>query len=455
MMKDKGNVMTKEDVLAVIEKENIEYIRIEFLDYNGVIRSRTIHRDNIESALTTGVNFSTAIMSFTMFERYVENPTYRTEGGDFFALPDPASFAILPHRKNTARMYCDLVDVDGNPWIGCPRGMLKKLLKQAEEVLGGKLFMVFEQEAYLLKESEGKLVPADNSVCFSTEGLDYQEEFMQTFIKTMNQMGIQIEQISSEFGPGQIEINLKYDECIKATDNQVTFKQTFKQIARDLGMVGTLAPKPFSHLAGSGLHIHMSLYDETGRNLFKDTNDSYGLDLSKEAYYFIGGVLKHGRALSAIGAPSMNSYKRMVLGSFAPTHVCYGMGNRSTLVRVVETRRERRFEYRGADGTCNPYLLAAGLIAAGLEGVNKKINPGEPLFEDVGELSEEQLKVKNIEWLPRNLLEAIQALEENNTLAESLGRPIWTEFIKIKRDEWKENFYRIDEWERNTYSNNY
>lgn len=444
-------VTTKEDVLKRIEEEGIDYIRIEFLDYAGVTRARTIRKEFIAGAMESGVNFSAAIMDFTMFDTYVPNPLYGTDGGDFFAMPDPETFVVLPHRRKTARMYCDLVDENGNPWAGCPRSILKKLLKEAEDVMGGKLFMVYEQEAYLLKDENGKLVPADNSACFSADGLDEQEEFVQKFIESMAEMGVETEQMSSEFGPGQVEINLKYDQCLKATDDQVTFRQLFKHLARDMGMVGTLAPKPFDNLPGSGLHIHMSLFDEK-QNLFKDLNDSRGLDLSDKAYHFIGGILHHGKALSAIGAPTMNSYKRMIPGSWAPAHVCYGAGNRSVLVRVLEPRRERRFEYRGADGTCNPYLLSAALVAAGLHGVRQRMDPGAPLEQDAGTLSNQELEALGIEWVPRDLKEALEHLSKDTILAESIGRDVWQEFIKVKNEEWNQHHNRVDEWERKLYA---
>ncbi|OCA88736.1 glutamine synthetase family protein [Pseudobacillus wudalianchiensis] len=443
--------LTKEQVLQMVEEQHIEFIRIEFLDYTGVTRGRTIRKDSLKSALEKGVNFSTAIMDFTMFDTYVPDPVYGANGGDFFAMPDPETFAILPHRKQTARMFCDLVDENGNPWEGCPRGALKRLLHEAEALLGGKIFMAYEQEAYLLKEEEGRLVPADNSTCFSSDGVDIQEEFVQKFVETIGKMGVETEQISSEYGPGQLEINLKYDHCLKATEDQITFKQLFKHLARDMGMIGTLAPKPFNDFAGSGLHVHMSLYNEDN-NLFKDLNDEKGLELSENAYYFIGGILHHGRSIVAIGAPTMNSYKRMVPGSWAPAHICYGSGNRSVLVRVPEKRRERRFEFRGADGTCNPYLLSAALIAAGLHGIRKRIDPGEPLEVDAGNLSNNELEAMGIEWVPRNLQEAMDSLAKDTILADSIGRPIWQEFIKVKREEWNKHFYRIDEWERSQYA---
>ncbi|MBU8917458.1 glutamine synthetase family protein [Bacillus sp. FJAT-29953] len=445
-------MITKEQVLDIVAKEKIEFIRVEFLDYAGVTRGRTIRPAQLEDAMEKGVNFSTAIMSFDTFDEYIPNPAYGPNDGDFFAVPDPSTFAILPYRKNTARMLCDLVDINGEPWHGCPRGALKRLLNEVETLLGGKMYMAFEQEAYLLKDQGGQLVPADNSHCFSSEGADLQEDFIQDFVYSLEGMGVKTEQISSEYGPGQLEINLKYTNALKAADDQVTFMHLFKQIARDKGMVGTLMPKPFQHLAGSGLHVHISLYDEAGENLFEDPTDQRGLDMSEKAYQFIGGLLKHGSSLIAIGAPSVNSYKRMQPGSWAPAHICYGSGNRSVLVRIPEKRRARRFEYRGADGTCNPYLLAACLVASGLRGIQNQLDPGEPVDFDVSAVSEFQLKERNISWVPRSLKEAVDHLAQDSVLAQTIGRSIWEEFIKIKRTEWDKYSRYVSEWERNLFS---
>jgi glutamine synthetase len=445
-------MLTKENVLEIVDKEKVEFIRIEFLDYAGVTRGRTIRPAQLKNALEKGVNFSTAIMSFDVFDEYISNPSFGPNDGDFFAVPDPGTFAILPYRKNTARMLCDLVDINGDPWPGCPRSTLKRLLNEVETLLGGKLNMAFEQEAYLLKEVDGQLLPADSSHCFSTEGADIQEDFIQSFVYSLEAMGVETEQISSEYGPGQLEINLKYTNALKAADDQVTFMHVYKQIARDKGMVGTLMPKPFQHLSGSGLHVHISLFDEGGENLFEDSTDHRGLDMSEKAYHFIGGLLKHGSSLIAVGAPSINSYKRMQPGSWAPAHICYGSANRSVLVRIPEKRRARRFEYRGADGTSNPYLLAACLVAAGLRGIQNEMDPGEPVDFDVSQASEFQLKERGITWVPRSLQEAVNCLAEDSVLAQTIGRTIWEEFIKIKRTEWEKYSRYVSEWERKVFS---
>jgi glutamine synthetase len=446
---------TIKKVLETVEKENIEFIRIEFLDYAGITRGRTVRPAQLKSAMETGVNFSAAIMSFDTFDDYIPNPMYGPNDGDFFAIPDPNTFAILPYRKKTARMLCDLVDVNGDPWHGCPRSALKRLLGEVQTLLGGKLNMAFEQEAYLLKEVSGKLVPADSSHCFSIDGTDIQEDFVQDFVYSLEAMGVETEQISSEYGPGQLEINLKYTNALKATDDQVTFKHLFKQIARDKGFVGTLMPKPFQNLSGSGLHVHISLFDDKGENLFEDVSDSFGLDMSEKAYHFIGGLLRHGASLVAIGAPSINSYKRMLPGTWAPAHICYGAGNRSVMVRIPEKRRTRRFEFRGADGTCNPYLLAACLVAAGLHGIQNRIDPGEPVNRDVTQLSETELKEKGISRVPGTLSQAMDYLAEDTILAETIGRAIWEEFIKIKRTEWDKYCRQVSDSELQAFSNRF
>ncbi|WP_231735061.1 glutamine synthetase family protein [Bacillus sp. FJAT-29937] len=452
--KEMQQTMTKEQVLEIVKSEKIEFIRVEFLDYAGITRGRTIRPMQLMDAMEKGINFSTAIMSFDVFDEYIPNPSFGANDGDFFAVPDPSTFAILPYRKNTARMLCDLVDINGDPWHGCPRGALKRLLNEVETLLGGKMNMAFEQEAYLLKEEDGKLVPADNSHCFSIEGADMQEDFIQDFVYSLEAMGVETEQLSSEYGPGQLEINLKYTNALKAADDQVTFMHLYKQIARDKGLIGTLMPKPFAEHAGSGLHVHISLFDE-GENLFEDTTDQRGLDMSEKAYHFIGGLLKHGSSLIAIGAPSINSYKRMQPGSWAPAHICYGSGNRSVLVRIPEKRRTRRFEFRGADGTCNPYLLATCLVAAGLRGIQNQIDPGEPIEFDVSTASEFQLKERGIKWVPRSLNEAINALAEDSVLAQTIGRTIWEEFINIKRTEWSKYSKIVSEWERQLFSSRF
>ncbi|MFA1820163.1 glutamine synthetase family protein [Virgibacillus oceani] len=445
-------MLTKEKVKELIKEHNIEFLDIGYMDYAALSRIRTVRVDQLDSLFEEGLNFFGGMMSFNSFDEYIPEPAYGVEGGDFFGIPDPSTFAILPHRQNTARMYCDLVDENGEPWAGCPRQALKRVTNDAEELLGGKMNMAFEQEAYLLKEENGRLTTADESHCFSIEGIQLHENFLHDFVNAMEVAGITVEKISSEYGPGQYEINLKYAPAVRAADEQVSFMQLFKQIALVKGLVGTLMPKPFDHLSGSGLHVHISMFDKDGKNTFEDHSNPLGM--TKEAYHFVGGLTKHARSLVAIGAPSINSYKRLYPGSFAPSHVSYGIGNRSVLVRVTEKRRGSRFEFRGADGTCNPYMLATSLVAAGIDGIKNKIDPGKPIDFDVGTISLEEMKKRNIELVPGSLEEAMDELERNETMAEALG-PIWKEFINVKRTEAAKAKRHVTDWERDLLSRRY
>lgn len=438
-------MLTKEKVLELIKEHQIEFVDLGYMDYASLSRARTVRADQVEKIFETGLNFYGGMMSFNSFDEKIENPMYGIEAGDFFAIPDPSTFAILPHRKNTARMYCNLVDKQGNPWEGCPRIALKRVIEEAEEVLDGKLLMAFEQEAYLLTEVDGEIVTVDNTHCFSLEGLQMQEVFLHEFVQAMEQSGISIEKISSEYGPGQFEINLLHKPALRAADEQLIFMQLFKQIALKNNLIGTLTPKPFDHLSGSGLHVHISMQDREGNNIFENLDDPLGL--TENAYYFLGGLMKHAKSLVAVGAPSINSYKRLFPGSYAPSHVSYGVGNRSVLIRVTEKRRGSRMEFRGADGTCNPYMLATALIAAGLEGVKEKIHPGEPADFDVGAISIDEMEERNIEQVPSSLEEAMDILEADELMAKVLG-PIWREFINVKRSEAQKYNRMVTDWER-------
>lgn len=439
-------MLTKEKVYKLIKENDIKYIDMGYMDYAAVTRIRTMRVSQLESAFNEGVNFFAGMFSFNTLDETIPDPTYGDAGFDIFAIPDPKTFAILPHRKNTARMFCDLYDSNGEPWEGCPRLTLKKLLAEAEEVLGGTINMAFEQEGYLLENIDGKIKPVDETPCFSAEPIQTQERFLHNFVEAMENSGAEIEKITSEYGPGQLEINLRYAEALKAADDQVSFMQLFKQLALQEDLIGTLVPKPFSDLPGSGLHVHLSLFNGKN-NIFEDHSTDMGL--SKTGEHFLAGLMKHARSLVAIGAPSINSYKRMYPGSFAPAHLTYSVGtNRSALFRVTEKRRGSRFEFRGADGTCNPHILASALVIAGLDGVKNELPLDPPLTMDLDALSADEIEEAGFTLTPTSLSEAMDELESSTTFKNALG-PILEEFIKIKRSEAKAADLYISEWERN------
>jgi glutamine synthetase len=442
----------KVKVLELVKEHDLEYIHLEYIDYVGITRSRLIPSSQLENAFENGVSFSKATLGFNSFDNWISNSIHGVDDGDFFCIPDPSTFMIYPYRNKTGRMLTNMVQSDGTEWEGCPRTMLKNVIKEANALLEGEIYLGFEQEAYLLSEKDGRFVPADFSACFSTDGVDIQEDFIQSFATSLAAAGIEVIQVSSEYGPGQIEVNIKHSDAISACDNQISFMQLFKQVARRKGYTGTLLPKPFENSPGSGLHIHLSLFSDNGKNLFFDPEDKKGLQLSEMAYYFIGGILRHGNALTSLTAPSINSYKRLQPGTFAPAHQCYGSGNRSALIRIIEGEKNQRLEFRGADGSGNPYLMVAALIAAGIDGVKNAIIPGPPIEQDASLLTDAEMEELQINWLPRSLGDSIKSLSENEVLRNALGYSIWKEYISLKESEWIKYCKYVSEWELNSLS---
>jgi glutamine synthetase len=447
--------MNKKEILKRVDKERVEFIRVEHLDYNGIIRSRSIRRRRLKDALDTGINMSMAIMSFNIFEKLINNPLYGSNAGDYFLLPDPDTFMVVPYLNNTARMFCDLVDEKGKPWQGCPRNALQKMLKEVEE-MGFQLKMACETEGSLVRKEGSEYIPADFSKCFTTDGLDIQDELLQEVVFCLEKMGILIDKMTAEYAPGQYEVNLAPANPLKAAEDLITYKEIWRALARKKGLIATFMPKPFKEYAGNGLHVHMSLYDSKGEtNLFADKNDLQGIGLSSLAYFFIGGLLKHAAALTAIGAPTINSYKRLLPGHWCPAHICYGQGNRDVLVRIPDGRRTKRLEFRSPDAACNPYLAIAAIIAAGIDGIKKEIDPGQPVREAIGSLSREEIEERGIKWLPSSLVEAIHALQEDNYIQEKLGPVLMKEFIRVRQSEFDTFREEVSEKEREIYLETY
>ncbi|MHB1416687.1 MAG: glutamine synthetase family protein [Chloroflexota bacterium] len=445
--------MDQHDVLRKVEEHSIDFIRIEHLDYCGIIRSRAVRRDCLAAALEKGINFSTAMLSFTVYEDLIEHPRYGAAEGDYFAVPDPNTFAVVPYARSTARMFSDLLDHQGRPFEGCLRSILKRIIADAERQ-GIHFQVACELEGYLLRKEDGRYGPADWSKCFTTDGLDIQEDIIHEVSQTLEQMGISVEKVTAEYGPAQIEMNMHHTDPLRAADDCITYKEAWRAIARKYGYIATFMPKPFAGLAGSGLHLHISATDNDGRNLFEDRADPRGLSLSRFGYQFTGGLLKHARSMAAFSSPTVNSYKRLLPGTWAPAQICYGAGNRSVLVRIPEFTP--RVEYRSADGTCNPYLTIATTLASGLDGVAQAMDPGQPMQIDVGHMGETELTELGIGYLPRNLGEAIAATrEEGDFWSKVLGEAVVDEFLRVREGEWNRFMAQVTPWETETYIETY
>lgn len=445
--------MDKREILKITTDNNIELIRLEHLDYCGIIRARAVRQHRLASVLETGINFSTAMLSFTVYEDLIEHPRYGAADGDYFSVPDPNTFAIVPYASSSARMFCDLLDHNGQPFEGCLRSILKKIVADAQRQ--GIYFRVAcELEGYLLRKENGRYLPADQSKCFTVDGLDVQGEIILEVIESLEQMGVVLEKVTAEYGPGQIEVNIKYADPLKAAEDLITYKEAWRAIARKRGLTATFMPKPFVGLAGSGLHLHINAIDQNGRNLFEDRSDQRGLNLSQFAYHFTGGILKHARSICAFTSPTVNSYKRLQPGTWAPAQICYGAANRSVLVRIPEFTP--RIEYRSPDGTCNPYLAIATALAAGMDGVTNAIDPGAPTHVDIGHMEAAELRERGIEFLPRSLGEAIAAARAEAPFWNSvLGAVVVDEFLRVREAEWNRFLAQVTEWETDTYIETY
>ena len=408
----------------------------------------------LEKALDTGINMSTAMMSFNVMETLIDDPMYGAKAGDYFLLPDPDTFKIVPYLEKTARMFCDLVDYNGKPWQGCTRTALKKAVEKAEN-MNIKFIVSFEVEGMLVRKMEGEYQPADFSKCFTPDGLEIQENIIREVVSSLEFMDIPVDKVTAEYAPGQYEVNIQPSNPVKSADDFITYKETWRAIARKNGLIATFMPKPFEEYAGNGVHFHISAFDDNDNNLFEDKNDKRKLGLSDLCYQFIGGILDHSPALAAITAPTVNSYKRILPGSWSPAFICYGIGNRDVLVRIPDGPRTKRIEFRVADGTCNPYLALASVIISGLDGIKRKKDPGEPINKEIGHLKPKEIKKTGLKWLPRSLEEAIKELKNDDYIINELGSILMEEFIRVRESELEAFRKVVTEWERKIYIETY
>jgi glutamine synthetase len=348
--------------------------------------------------------------------------------------------------------------VKGSPWPYCSRVALKRQL----DILaagGMTLYTGIEPEFMLLtRGADGKLRPYDGSdalekPCYDYKGLSRAAQFLDELVTGLRSIGIDVYQIDHEDANGQFEVNFTYSDALTTADNFTLVKMAVSELARKHGMIGTFMPKPFSNRTGSGAHFHISIGNATTRNLFHDPDDPQGLELSEMGYHFLGGLLAHARALAAVCAPTVNSYKRLVVGralsgaTWAPAYIAYGDNNRTGCVRIPGGRLELRL----ADAGCNPYLVTAAVIAAGMDGVRRKLHPGPMNNNNLYEATPEELRAQGIGLLPQTLHEALNAFEEDEVVQDGLGEPLAKEFLRLKRMEWTEYARHVSDWECDRY----
>ncbi|GAW91479.1 type I glutamate--ammonia ligase [Calderihabitans maritimus] len=436
--------LTKEDVLRIAKEKDVRFVRLQFTDIFGVLKNVAITVEQLEKALDGELMFDGSSI-----EGFV-----RIEESDMYLKPDPNTFVTFPWRPqegSVARLICDVYTPDGEPFEGCPRCTLKRVLQEASE-LGYTVNVGPEAEFFLfLVDENGKptTITHDKASYFDLTPVDLGENARRDMVIALQDMGFEVEASHHEVGPGQHEIDFKYDDALATADKIVTFKFVVRTIAQRHGLHATFMPKPLYGIAGSGMHTHLSLF-ANGTNVFYDPNSKY--QLSETAMYFIGGLLKHARGYTAITNPTVNSYKRLVSGFEAPVYIAWSEKNRSPLVRIPARRGTgTRVEVRNPDPSCNPYLALAVLIKAGLDGVKNRIVPPPPIDKNIYALTPEERKEMQIASLPVDLNEALEELSRNPVIRAALGDHIYNRFTEAKRIEWDNYRMQVHQWELDQY----
>ncbi|GAB4340835.1 MAG: type I glutamate--ammonia ligase [Desulfobulbaceae bacterium] len=442
--------MTRDEIMKIIEEQNVNFFRLQFVDIFGFMKNIAIPRSQIEKALDGQMMFDGS--SIDGFVRINES--------DMYLKPDYDTFVVLPWRNqdgvNAARIICDVYKSDGTPFEGCPRVNLKRVLAEAKE-LGYTMNVGTECEFFLFKkDSEGNTVPVTNDVAgyFDVDPDDTGINCRREIIETLEAMGFEIEASHHEVAEGQHEINFKYADALKAADNTVTFKWVVRSIAAKHGFHATFMPKPVFGINGSGMHTNQSLFNLDGTNAFYDENGP--LQLSETAYHYIAGIIKNARGFAAVTNPLVNSYKRLVPGYEAPVYVAWSASNRSALVRIPASRgMGTRTEVRCPDPTCNPYLALAMMLNSGLDGVKNKLEAPASVDVDIFKMTPAEKEAAGIDSLPANLKEAIDALKENPIARETLGDHIFEKYVEGKTVEWDAYRTAVTDWEIENYMKNY
>ena len=437
-----------DEALAKLELEQSERLWVTYSDYNGRTQAKSVEPSSFASALRKGLNFARANLEFNLLNEMTSGARFTADTGDFYATPDLSTLCQVPYHPGTARATAWMRDESGNHWEGCPRFALQRQIDALADA-GIKLQVAFEPEAFLFRRNgDGSIVPADQAGMYSLDRIEIHADFFAEVAASLGQMGIKVEQLGAEYGTGQVEINIGHAEPLKAADDLVVFRDVFKAIARKHGLIGSFMPKPFESGAGSGLHIHLSLWSNDGDDLMADPTAPDGISATGKS--FIAGLLKHAPALTGLGAPTVNSYKRLLPGSWAPAHAAWGIGDRGVMIRVPSATKPR-IEVRCGDNTAQPYLFLAGILAAGLDGIDKSLTPIPASSGDIGHFSREAAIAAGHQFLPRNVNEALDAVEQDAVMRAALGDVIHGEWLKVKRSEAAAHAIVVTEWERDLY----
>ena len=440
--------MTLDEVRVLVAESKVEFFLSSFVEMSGAPKAKLVPASNLEEMADEGAGFAGFAAG---------NMGQDPHDSDMANMPDFNSLTVLPWSRNISWVAGN-IEVEGEPFAYCPRTILQRQLERARGM--GFLFNVGVEAEFMLlgRDEAGKYVPSDpldtlEKPCYDLLTLNRNLDFMTILIRYMQELGWDPYANDHEDANCQFEINWRYAEALRTADRHTFFRWMVKVLAEERSLLATFMPKPFDNLTGSGAHYHMSLWDTAGEsNLFLDEADDSGL--SKMAYHFMGGILDHARGLSAVAAPLVNSYKRLVRGaprsgaSWAPVYVTYGGSNRTQMVRIPGAGR---IENRCIDGAANPYLACAVMLAAGLDGIEKETDPGLRNEDNLYEVPERELRQRNIHFLPSTLREACDWLEGDEVLREALGAEYADYYIDCKREEWRDYHQSVTDWERDRY----
>jgi len=426
---DHKKILTKEEIKQIIKENNIEFIKLEFCDINGIMKNLSVPCEQMDRVMNNEIMLDgSSIKGFRSIET-----------SDMYFYPDLKTFAIIPWRSDdeikVARFICDIHNADGTPFEGCPRCNLKKMIARAEK-LGYTMNVGPEAEFFIFKQdSDGNATvdTYDKAGYYSAAPVDKGENLRRIMVKALKEMGFEVEASHHEVARGQHEIDFKYADALTTADNIMTFKYAVTAIAEQNGVIASFMPKPIFGINGSGMHCNISLFKD-GKNIFYDPDRIY--QLSKEALYSIGGLLKHVKSFTAITNPLINSYKRLVPGYEAPVYLAWSLANRSALIRVPAKRgNSTRIELRSPDPSCNPYLALAVILGAILDGVENKIEPPLQVEENIYQMTRKERKRAKIDSLPASLDEALDLLDDNEIIKDALSNHIYDEFTSAKEKE--------------------
>jgi glutamine synthetase len=443
-----------DEVRRVVSEQGIQFLFAQFVDMHGKPSAKLVPAHHIDDLLTDGAGF--AGFAAGDIGQGPHDP-------DMIAMPDPASLTVLPWKPSVARFACD-VTVEGEAWPFCPRTILRNALARAKE-LGFEPRIGAELEYFLLRRTEdGGIAPADpldtlDLPCYDMRALTRNLDFVSLVSQSVTSLGWDNYATDHEDANGQFEQNFQFADALTTCDRAIFFRYMVESLAQERGLIATFMPKPFANLTGNGCHFHFSLWRD-GENLFEcdPDDDPRGLGLSPLAYNFIGGLKAHAKAYIAVTAPTVNSYKRLVVGApnsgatWAPAYISYGYNNRTQMLRIPDAGR---IEDRTVDGSCNPYLAATAMLAAGLDGIEHELDAGKPNSANLYELSAEEREAEGIDLLPANLLDATRELEKDDVLRKAFGKTrdgdYLDYFIKVKRGEWQAAHEQITQWELDRY----